>query len=75
MWPEDTGSAIYSPEAERILPKVVEWLPEKQGAWYRLGVILSLAGKNDDAIAAYQRAIARLDPKDAYPHIRVGERV
>ena len=24
MWPEDTGSAIYSPEAERILPKVVE---------------------------------------------------
>jgi len=71
MWPEDTGSAIYSPEAERILPKVVEWLPEKQGAWYRLGVILKLAGKNDDAIAAYQRAI-QLDPKDAYPHNGLG---
>ena len=71
MWPEDTGSAIYSPEAERILPKVVAWLPEKQGAWYRLGAILSLAGKNEEAIAAYQRAIA-LDPKGAYPHNGLG---
>ena len=71
MWPQDAGSAIYSPEAERILPKVVDWLPEKPGAWYRLGVILRLAGKNDEAIAAYQRAI-ELDPKDAYPHNGLG---
>jgi tetratricopeptide (TPR) repeat protein len=71
MWPEDTGSAIYSPEAERILPKVVAWLPEKQGAWYRLGAILNLAGRNDEAIAAYQRAI-QLDPKFAYPHNGLG---
>ncbi len=71
MWPQDTGSAIYSPEAERILPKVVEWLPEKQGAWYRLGAILSLAGRYDEAIAAYQRAIA-LDPKVAAPHNGLG---
>jgi len=71
MWPPDTGSAIYSPEAERILPKVVEWLPEKQGAWYRLGAILNLAGRNTEALAAYQRAI-ELDPKDAYPHHGLG---
>ncbi len=67
MWPQDTGSAIYSPEAERILPKVVAWLPEKQGAWYRLGVILNLAGRYEEAIAAYQRAI-ELDPNLATPH-------
>jgi tetratricopeptide (TPR) repeat protein len=71
MWPEDTGNAIYSPEAERILPKVVTWLPEKQGAWYLLGAILNLAGRNDEAIAAYQRAI-QLDPKDAYSHNGLG---
>jgi len=71
MWPEDTGSAIYSPEAERILPKVVAWLPEKQGAWYRLGAILNLAGKNEESIVAYQRAI-QLDPKNAAPHNGLG---
>ena len=72
MWPEDTGSAIYSSQAERILPKVVEWLPERQDAWYRLGVILKLAGNYDQAIAAYQRAI-QLDPKYAVPHNNLGD--
>jgi tetratricopeptide (TPR) repeat protein len=71
LWPQDTGNAVYSADAERILPKVVEWLPEKQGAWHRLGVILNLAGKYTDAISAYQRAI-KLDPKYAHPHNGVG---
>jgi len=71
IWPQDTGTAVYSPEAERILPRVVEWLPEKQGAWYRLGVILALAGNYEQALAAYQRAIA-LDPKYASPHNGMG---
>ncbi len=67
LWPQDAGSAVYSAEAERILPRVVAWLPEKQDAWYRLGVALRLSGKNDEALAAYARAI-ELDPKDAAPH-------
>ena len=71
LWPQDTGSAVYSAEAERILPRVVEWLPEKQGAWYRLGAVLNLAGKNEAALVAYRRAI-ELDPKDAAPHHGIG---
>jgi tetratricopeptide (TPR) repeat protein len=71
MWPQSTGAAVYAVEAERILPKVVEWLPEKQDAWYRLGAILNLAGKNSGAIPAYQRAI-ELDPEDAPPHTGLG---
>ncbi len=71
MWPEERRDAIYTPEAERLLPKVVQWLPDKQGAWYRLGVILSLTEKYTEAIAAYRQAIA-LDPKLAYPHHGLG---
>jgi len=71
LWPQHRRDAIYSAEAERILPKVVEWLPEKQGAWYRLGVALYLGEKHDAALAAYQRAI-ELDPKLAAPHNGIG---
>ena len=66
MWPERAQSAVYSSEAERILPKVVSWLPDKQNAWYRLGTIHALAGRHDEAIAAFKKAI-ELDPKNAYP--------
>jgi tetratricopeptide (TPR) repeat protein len=71
IWPEGRRDAVFSSEAERILPKVVSWLPEKQGAWYRLGVALNLSRKSREAIPAYQRAI-ELDPKDAYPHDDLG---
>jgi tetratricopeptide (TPR) repeat protein len=71
MWPQDSDTAVYSADAERILPKVVEWLPEKQGAWYRLGATLGLAGKNTEALAACQRAID-LDPTDAASHNGLG---
>ncbi|MDW8328170.1 MAG: hypothetical protein RMK99_16525, partial [Anaerolineales bacterium] len=57
LWPQDTRSAVYSAEAEKILPRVVAWLPEKQGAWYRLGVISRLACNYDAALEAYRRAI------------------
>ncbi len=71
MWPAGRLDAVYSAEAERILLKVVGWLPEKQNAWYRLGVTLRHGGKLAEAIAAYQRAI-ELDPKDAYLHNGLG---
>jgi tetratricopeptide (TPR) repeat protein len=71
MWPQDTGGAVYSAEAERILPKVVAWLPENQGAWYRLAAVLSLAGKDNESLEACQRAID-LDPKYATPHNGIG---
>ncbi|MFH1635119.1 MAG: tetratricopeptide repeat protein, partial [Chloroflexota bacterium] len=71
IWPEGRTDAVYSPEVERILPKVVAWLPEKQGAWYRLGATLDRAGKKVEAIAAYQKAI-ELDPNYASPHNGLG---
>lgn len=72
MWPEGRGNAVYSAEAERLLPKVVRYLPEKQGAWCRLGVVLNDGGKLKEAISAYQQAIT-LDPKDAsYPYNNLG---
>ncbi|MCS6910237.1 MAG: tetratricopeptide repeat protein [Anaerolineales bacterium] len=71
LWPQGAGSAVYSVEAEKILPKVVAWLPENPGAWYRLGAVLNLAGRNEEALAAYQRA-SDLDPKDAYAHNGIG---
>ncbi|MBK8432007.1 MAG: tetratricopeptide repeat protein [Chloroflexi bacterium] len=66
MWPEGQRFASYSAEAERLLLKVVRWLPEKQGAWYRLGAVLDDAKRHEEAISAYQQSIA-LDPKWAYP--------
>jgi tetratricopeptide (TPR) repeat protein len=71
IWPGKQGRAIYSPEAERLLSKVVGWLPDKSDAWYNLGVTFSRARKFDEAIAAYGRAI-ELDPKLAYPHNGLG---
>lgn len=71
LWPQDTSDAVYSTDAERILLKVVAWLPEKIGAWYELGVALSRGGKLLDAIPAYQRAI-ELDPKDAHAPYALG---
>ena len=71
LWLQERKDAVYSAEAERILPKVVAWLPENQGAWHRLGVALSLSSKYDQALAAYQRAL-ELDPKVAAPHNGIG---
>jgi hypothetical protein len=71
LWPQGAANALPSADAERILPRVVAWLPEKQGAWYRLGVALGLRSKFCSAISAFQHASA-LDPKDAYPHNGLG---
>jgi tetratricopeptide (TPR) repeat protein len=71
IWPGSLSNAIYSPEAERLLSKVVEWLPDNANAWYNLGATLYGARKLDQVIVAYERAI-ELDPKDAYPHHGLG---
>ena len=71
IWPGSPSVAVYSPEAERLLSKVVQWLPDKQGAWYNLGVTFELARKFDQTIAAYERAI-ELDPKFAQPYHGLG---
>ncbi|HEU0175963.1 MAG TPA: tetratricopeptide repeat protein [Blastocatellia bacterium] len=71
IWPAGQSDAVYSHVAERLLSKVVEWLPDESNAWYNFGTTLFQARKLDQAIAAYERAI-ELDPKDAYPHIGLG---
>jgi tetratricopeptide (TPR) repeat protein len=71
IWTGSLGVADYSPEAKRLLSKVVEWLPDKPNAWYHLGVTFEVARKFDQAIAAYGRAI-ELDPKFAAPHHGLG---
>lgn len=71
MWPDEADYAVYSTEAEQILPKVVAWLPEKQYAWYRLGTIYGLSGKLEDALGCFDRAIA-LDPKFARAYNGIG---
>lgn len=71
MWPEGRRYAVYSAEAERILQKVVTWFPERQGAWYWLGMTFAKAGKHREAIATYQKAI-ELDPKYAFAYNGLG---
>ena len=66
MWPDEARSSVYHPEAVRILRRVTEWQPERQGAWYRLGVALDDSGEKEEAVAAYRQAI-ELDPKLAAP--------
>jgi tetratricopeptide (TPR) repeat protein len=66
MWPDDAPSSVYHPDAVRILRQVTAWQPRKAAAWYRLGVALKNSGEKEEAIAAYQKAIA-LDEKYATP--------
>ncbi|MCP5191365.1 MAG: tetratricopeptide repeat protein, partial [Pseudomonadales bacterium] len=71
LWPDSGGDAVYHADAARLLPKVVQWLPERPGAWYRLGVVYTLAATHEEALAAYQQAVA-LAPQDAVPHNGLG---
>lgn len=73
MWPDDRRFSRYSPEAERIMPKVVEWLPDNFRAWYNLGSILAISpsAKREEAIAAFQKVI-ELKPTHSYAHHRLG---
>jgi tetratricopeptide (TPR) repeat protein len=71
LWPGEQTGATYSAAAERLMPQVVAWLPEKQDAWYRLGVTLKQAGRLKEAIPAYEKAIS-LDATDASPHNGLG---
>jgi tetratricopeptide (TPR) repeat protein len=71
LWPGGRTDAVPSPEAERILPKVVALLPENQRAWYKLGTAQALVGRPEEAIISCQKAI-ELDPKSAPPHNGLG---
>jgi tetratricopeptide (TPR) repeat protein len=71
IWPNNQSGGIYSYDAERILPKVLQWLPEKPGAWYCLGANLNRAHQYDEAIAAFHRAI-ELEPTYVSPYHGLG---
>ncbi|HYN88000.1 MAG TPA: tetratricopeptide repeat protein, partial [Ardenticatenaceae bacterium] len=71
MWPESSQSALFSVEAERALEHAVELLRENLAVWYRSGAIHYLAGRYDQALVAYKRAL-ELDPKYAHPHHGLG---
>lgn len=71
IWPNNQSGGIYSDEAERLLPKILEWLPEKPGAWYCLGANLNRAHQFGEAIAAFQRAI-ELEPTYISPYHGLG---
>ncbi len=71
IWPEARMDTRYSVEAERMLRKVVDWLPEDQTSWYNLAATLSMGNKHEEAITALKRAI-ELDPQHAAPHNGLG---
>jgi tetratricopeptide (TPR) repeat protein len=69
--PGNVKETIQSSEPERIIRKVVTWLPEDPKAWDWCGIVLRRVGRFDDAIAAHQHAIA-LDPRWPNPHNGLG---
>lgn len=71
LWPETLHDATPSPEAERILAKVVEWRPDDARAWYYLGAALQTADKNVQALAPLQKAI-ELDPQHVLAYNALG---
>lgn len=62
LWPSDRYQPATDATAERILIKVLDWFPERPYAWYLLGVHLSAARQDEQAIDALQRAI-NLNPQ------------
>lgn len=66
LWPQGRRSAIYSAEAAEIISRVVAYLPDKQEAWYCLGVAMHKAGRYKEALVAFNKA-QHLDPRDAAP--------
>jgi tetratricopeptide (TPR) repeat protein len=57
--------------ATALLEQVTTWFPERQQAWYLLGVAHGEAGNPDQAIAAFQRTLA-LNEKHLAAHLRLG---
>ena len=63
-------------DAERLAREAVSWArrsdsPQKQGdALYYLAEVLELAGRRDEAIAAWQEALDRYERKQIIPHAR-----
>ncbi|MEW5988831.1 MAG: tetratricopeptide repeat protein, partial [Chloroflexota bacterium] len=70
-WPNGRRQPVHAAEAERLLQKVVEWLPDQPGVWYHLGVVQEAAGRQADALTAYQRAV-ELDPRFTLAHNGLG---
>lgn len=53
-----------TPEAEKILRKLVTECPQDFGAWNSLGFVLKILGRMDEAVACHERAVT-LNPKFA----------
>ncbi len=65
LWPEPAGEAAPSQAGLQAARQAVELDPQHGPAWYNLGVALDYLNRAEDAIPAYQQAIA-LEPRPLY---------
>jgi len=72
IWPAGSRSSTYSHAGEQAIEAAIALNAEPTwGYYYRLGVVKDDAGQYEEAMAAYQQAIA-LDPNYALPHNGLG---
>jgi tetratricopeptide (TPR) repeat protein len=65
LWPEHPADAVPSEPGLQAAQRAVALIPEDGPAWYNLGVALEYLGREEEAILAYQQAIA-IEPRAAY---------
>ena len=76
IWPtgddDEQSQFRYDEPAELILRKVVDWFPDRQRAWFLLGMMLASAGRRGEAIETLQLTVDN-DPTFVAAYNRLGE--
>ncbi len=65
LWPQSAREPVASEPGLRAAQRAVELDPENGGAWFNYGVALDYLGHEEEAIGAYERAIA-IKPRPLY---------